>query len=118
MTVGPALSFAERLHTASMRADAPPDPARGAGVEDALREIPGIMAAMLVAFGANGIRTVEDLAACATDDLIGWTERSGAQTTCHPGILDDLRLSPQECDAIILRARIRAGWIEAVALTS
>ena len=84
MTVGPALSFAERLHTASMRADAPPDPACGAGVEDALREIPGIMAAMLVAFGANGICTVEDLAACATDDLVGWTERSGAQITRHP----------------------------------
>jgi N utilization substance protein A len=118
MTVGPSLPFAERLHTASMRADAPPDPARGAGVEDALREIPGIMAAMLVAFGAKGIRTVEDLAACATDDLVGWTERSGAQITRHPGILDDLLLSRQECDAIILRARIRAGWIEAVALTS
>jgi hypothetical protein len=72
-----------------MRADAPPDPARGAGVEDALREIPRIMAAMLVAFGANGIRTVEDLAACATDDLIGWTERLGAQTP-QSGILDDL----------------------------
>jgi transcription termination/antitermination protein NusA len=118
VTVGPALSFAERLHTASMRAAAPPDPARGAGVEDALREIPGIMAAMLVAFGANGIRTVEDLAACATDDLIGWTERLGAQATRHPGILDDLLLSRQECDAIIPRARSRAGWIEAAALTS
>jgi N utilization substance protein A len=118
MTVGPSLPFAERLHTASMRADAPPGPARGAPVEDALREIPGIMAAMLVAFGAKGIRTVEDLAACATDDLVGWTERSGAQITRHPGILDDLLLSRQECDAIILRARIRAGWIEAAALTS
>ena len=118
MTVGPSLPFAERLHTASMRPDAAPDPARGAGVEDALREIPGIMAAMLVAFGANGIRTVEDLAACATDDLIGWTERLGAQTTRHPGILDDLLLSRQECDAIIPRARSRAGWIEAAALTS
>ena len=31
---------------------------------------------MLVAFGENGIKTVEDLADCATDDLVGWTERS------------------------------------------
>jgi N utilization substance protein A len=118
MRAGPSLPFAESLHTASMRADPPLDPAHGAGVEDALREIPGIMAAMLVAFGANGIRTVEDLAACATDDLVGWTEQSGTQITRHPGILGDLLLSRQECDAIILRARIRAGWIEAAALTS
>ena len=29
----------------------------------------------VVAFGENGIKTVEDLADCATDDLVGWTER-------------------------------------------
>ena len=82
-------------------------------VDDALRDIPGILASMLVAFGANGIRTVEDLAACATDDLMGWTEQLAGKVTTHPGILGDTVLSRQECDAIILRARIRAGWIEA-----
>ncbi len=87
-------------------------------VEDALRDIPGIRASMLVAFGANGIRTVEDLAACATDDLTGWTEQSGAKTTTHPGILGDMAMSRKECDAIILQARIRAGWIEAATPTS
>jgi N utilization substance protein A len=81
------------------------------GVEDALRAIPGIGAAMLVALGENGIRTVEDLAACATDDLIGWTERSGGRITAHRGILGDTMLSRLECDAIILAARVRAGWI-------
>ena len=30
---------------------------------------------MLVALGEADIKTVEDLAGCATDDLIGWTER-------------------------------------------
>jgi hypothetical protein len=34
----------------------------------------------------------------------------------HPGILADMALSRQECDAIILQARVRAGWIEAAAL--
>jgi N utilization substance protein A len=117
MTAGPSLPFAESLPSASLHTNGSLDPAR-AGVEDALREIPGIMAPMLAAFGANGIHTVEDLAACATDDLVGWTEQSGAQITRHPGILGDLLLSRQECDAIILRARIRAGWIEAAALTA
>jgi N utilization substance protein A len=84
------------------------------GVEDAVRDIPGICAEMLVAFGENGIKTVEDLAACATDDLIGWTEQSGGKVTAHRGILGETTLSRQECDAIILAARVRAGWIEAV----
>ena len=88
------------------------------GVEDALRDIPGIVEPMLVAFGQNGIKTVEDLAGCATDDLIGWTEQSGGKTTTHPGILGDIVLSRKECDAIILQARIRVGWIEAGALPS
>ena len=87
-------------------------------VDDALRDIPGILESMLVAFGENGIKTVEDLAGCATDDLIGWTEQSGGKTTNHPGILGDMVMSRQQCDAIILQARIRVGWIEAAALPS
>jgi hypothetical protein len=90
----------------------------GSDVENALRNIPGILESMLVAFGNNGIKTVEDLAGCATDDLIGWTEQSGGKTTTHPGILGDMVLSRQQCDAIILQARIRVGWIEAAALPS
>ena len=42
---------------------------------------------MLVKFGENDIKTVEDLAGCATDDLVGWTERKeGGEPTKHPGI--------------------------------
>ncbi len=119
MTAGPFFPFALGFHADPSHADAAREAQRiGASVEEALREIPGVMAPMLAAFGANGIRTVEDLAACATDDLLGWTEQTGAEITRHPGILGDMVLSRQECDAIILRARVRAGWIEAAALTS
>jgi N utilization substance protein A len=92
--------------------------ARALGVEDAIGDIPGIRASMLVAFGENGIKTVEDLAGCATDDLIGWTEQSGGKVTTYRGILGDTALSRRECDAIILEARVRAGWIEAAALVA
>jgi N utilization substance protein A len=88
------------------------------GLEHAIDDIPGLVASMLVAFGRHGIRTVEDLAACATDDLLGWTERRGDETTMHPGILGEMVVSRKECDSIILQARIRAGWIEAEALTA
>ncbi len=49
------------------------------GVEDALGEIPGVTSAMLVAFGENDVKSVEDLAGCATDDLVGWSEKKVAR---------------------------------------
>ena len=56
------------------------------GVEDVLKEVPGVTNAMLVRFGENGIKTVDDLAGCATDDLAGWTERKDGETKREPGI--------------------------------
>src|SRR5471032_130568 len=35
------------------------------GVADELKEVPGVTTKMLVAFGENGVKTVEDLAGCA-----------------------------------------------------
>jgi transcription termination/antitermination protein NusA len=114
MTAGTPLPFSQSLRNSLSPSDVALDLHRAdPGVDPALRDIPGILASMLVAFGANGIRTVEDLAACATDDLIGWTEQHGGKITRHPGILDEMILSRQQCDAIILNARVRAGWIEA-----
>jgi N utilization substance protein A len=84
---------------------------RGLGVEDALAEIPGVTTLMLVAFGENEVRTVEDLAGCATDDLIGWTERKGDDVVRHAGILDAFQLPRQEAEELIMTARLKAGWI-------
>jgi N utilization substance protein A len=84
---------------------------RELGVEDALREVPGVTSAMLVAFGENGIKTVEDLADCATDDLAGWSERKDGETTKHAGIIEDL--SREEAEALIMQARVKMGWIKA-----
>jgi len=81
------------------------------GVEDALKEIPGITTEMLVALGENGIKTVEDLAGCATDDLVGWSERKDNETVHHAGALDGFELTRTECEGIIMQARVKAGWI-------
>ena len=67
--------------------------------------------AMLVALGENDVKTVEDLAGCATDDLAGWSERKDGETTHHAGFLDGYDLSREECEAIIMQARLKAGWI-------
>jgi N utilization substance protein A len=66
---------------------------------------------MLVAFGENGVKTVEDLAGCVTDDLAGWTERKDGETIKNAGFLDGFDLSREECEAIIMQARVQAGWI-------
>src|SRR6476660_5249132 len=82
------------------------------GVEDALKEIPGVTTAMLVTLGENGIKTVEDLAGCATDDLSGWSERKDGETTRYPGFLDGFELSRDDAEALIMQARVKAGWIK------
>jgi N utilization substance protein A len=79
------------------------------GVADELKEVPGVSTKMLVALGENGIKTVEDLAGCATDDLAGFSERKDAERT--PGILDGFDLAREQCEAIIMQARLKAGWI-------
>jgi N utilization substance protein A len=87
------------------------------GVEDALKDVEGVTTAMLVRFGENGVKTVEDLAGCATDDLAGWTERKDGEAVRQPGILDGMELSREEAEALIMRARLKAGWISEADLT-
>jgi transcription termination/antitermination protein NusA len=81
------------------------------GVLSELREVPGMTARMMVALGENGIKTVEDLAGCATDDLAGWSERKDGETTRHPGFLEGFDLSREECEMLIMQARFKASWI-------
>ena len=81
------------------------------GVENSLKDIPGVTDQMLVAFVEHGVTSIEDLAACATDDLDGWSESKDGKTIRHAGILDHLTLSREDCEAIIINARIKAGWI-------
>jgi len=81
------------------------------GVEDAVKEVPGVTTAMLVKFGENDIKTIEDLAGCATDDLAGWTERKDGEAVRQAGILDDFELTREEAEALIMQARLKAGWI-------
>jgi transcription termination/antitermination protein NusA len=87
---------------------------RELGVSDDLAKVSGVTTAMLVAFGEHGIKTLEDLADCATDDLIGWTERKRDKDTeavRHKGILDG-EVGRAEAEEMILSARVLAGWIK------
>ncbi len=87
------------------------------GVDDALRDIPGVTSKMLVAFGEHDIKTVEDLAGCATDDLTGWVERKDGESTRNPGALEGFAIERDEAEALIMKARVKAGWVDESALT-
>ncbi|WP_333795049.1 transcription termination factor NusA [Hyphomicrobium sp.] len=87
---------------------------RELGVADDLTGVEGVTTAMLVAFGENGIKTLEDLADCATDDLVGWTERSKErekEPVRHKGVLDGFEVGRKEAEDMIMAARVLAGWI-------
>jgi N utilization substance protein A len=84
------------------------------GVADELANIAGVNSAMLVAFGENDIKTVEDLAGAIPDDLVGWTERKkekDAEAVRHKGALDGLEVGRKEAEDMIMAARIAAGWV-------
>jgi N utilization substance protein A len=81
------------------------------GVADELTEVPGLTTAMLVALGENNVKSVEDLADCATDDLAGWSERKDKDTIHHAGFIDSFGLSKAQVEELILAARVKAGWI-------
>jgi len=83
------------------------------GVDDEMKEVDGMTMPILVKLGENEVKTVEDLAGCATDDLTGWTERKDGESVKQIGYLDGIEISREDAEALIMAARVKAGWIEA-----
>ena len=97
---------------------------RALGVEDALAEIPHLTEAMLVVLGKAGIKTLDDLADLATDELISKkrTEQRRRNADAGPpqrrpqreedkgGVLGEYGLSEEQGNEIIMAAR--AHWFE------
>ena len=89
---------------------------RSLGVEDALAELPYLTEAMLVTLGKAGIRTLDDLADLATDELIQKKRveprRRAENATPRPedkgGVLGEYSLSEEQGNEIIMAAR--AHW--------
>jgi N utilization substance protein A len=94
---------------------------RELGVEDALAELPILTEAMLVVLGKAGIKTLDDLADLATDELIQKAreprrnERSDREmrrnrTEDKAGVLSVFGLSEDQGNEIIMAAR--AHWFD------
>src|SRR5579864_3475503 len=85
---------------------------RELGVEDQVLDVEGVTLPMAVALGEGGVKTLEDLAGLIPDDLRGWFETKDGERVREPGILETFGLSADAAEALIMRARVAAGWIE------
>ena len=83
------------------------------GVEDGVLEVPGVTLPIAVALGEGGVKTVEDLADLATDEVRGGYEQQNGERVKIPGVLESFNLSQEDAEMLILQARVAAGWIDA-----
>jgi N utilization substance protein A len=92
---------------------------RGLGVEDDLAELPHLTEAMLVTLGKAGIKTLDDLADLATDELIakkrqdnrrGPSRERSERAEDKGGVLGEYGLSEEQGNEIIMAAR--AHWFD------
>src|SRR5688500_5096635 len=89
---------------------------RGLGVSDELAEMPYLTEQMLVTLGKAGIKTLDDLADLATDELVQKKrpeqrrQRESNRAEDKGGILADFGLSDEQGNEIIMAAR--AHWFE------
>ncbi|MEM9617392.1 MAG: transcription termination factor NusA [Pseudomonadota bacterium] len=81
------------------------------GVDDDLIDFGGLDLKMVVTLGENDVKSVEDLAGCATDDLTGWTERVDGERKHYDGMLEAYKVTADEAEGLIMQARLKAGWV-------
>jgi transcription termination/antitermination protein NusA len=58
------------------------------------------------------VKTVEDFAGYAVDDLVGWKERKDGETKNFPGVLSAHEVSRADAEQMVMAARLKAGWID------
>ena len=98
------------------REEAAREERRGLGVEDDLAEMPYLTEAMLVTLGKAGIKTLDDLADLATDELVAKKkpeqrrQREPNRPEDKGGILAEYGLTEEQGNEIIMAAR--AHWFE------
>ena len=76
---------------------------REMGVEDDLANVEGLTPQMLVTLGEEQVKTLEDFAGCAADEL----------TSKEDGILKSYPLEEADASAMIMSARVALGWLTA-----
>jgi len=77
-------------------------------IDENLKTLDGLTLEMVVTLGEAKIKTLEDFADLASDELIGTDD----------GILREYGVEPTVANELILRARVAAGWISKEDMTS
>ena len=81
-------------------------------MHDNVLEIEGLTLPMAVKFGENEVLSVEDVAGLVPDDLRGYTEVKNGEKVHEDGMLEEFKLSEEIATSLIMRARVKAGWID------
>ena len=90
---------------------------RGFGVEDAVMELEGMSASFAVKLGAEGVKTVDDVAGLVPDDITGYREPGpDGKPVWVEGILKKGEMRKDDAQLFIMKARVVAGWVEPEAL--
>lgn len=84
---------------------------RSFGFDERLVNLVDFPTESLIALGESDILTLEDFAGCATDDLLGWTERRDGEVIRHRGTLSGQGFSLSQIQSLIMAARVELGWI-------
>jgi transcription termination/antitermination protein NusA len=74
---------------------------RDLGVTDELAELTGFVVPMLITLGENDIKTVDDFAGLASDEL----------TDPGDGYLREFELTEEDANDLIMKARVAEGWL-------
>lgn len=87
------------------------------GVEDAVMELEGMSVSFAVKLGAEGVKSVDDVAGLVPDDITGYREPGpDGKPVWVEGILKKGEMRKDDAQLFIMKARVVAGWVEPEAL--
>ena len=81
------------------------------GVKDDILDIEELNMKMIIKLGENDVKSLEDFAYCATDDLIGWNEYIDGEKNHEEGILEAFDLGEDYANELIMKARKMIGIV-------
>ena len=82
------------------------------GIQDDILEIEELSLKMIIKLGENDVKSLEDFAYCATDDLVGWEEYKDGVKHRELGILSSFELDEDYANELIMKARKIIGIVE------
>ena len=78
---------------------------------DLMRRVTESVDAQESTVAASRAAAGEGGASSATDDLTGWTERVDGERKHYDGMLEKYKITAEDAEDLIMRARLQAGWV-------